>query len=162
MGRHVHNGLGALGSIISRRRWVVGLVALAALAAIAVGVAVYPRGVSSAAGAANVEPAKPAVWDPTPTAAFPLHASSNERYLVDRDGRPFLIVGDSPQALIVNLSVAQADRFFADRERAGFNALWINLLCDQYTGGRSDGTTYDGIAPFTRPGNLATPNPSYF
>ena len=40
--------------------------------------------------------------------------------------------------------------------------MWINLLCDDYTGGRPDGTTYDGIAPFTRPGDLSTPNPAYF
>ncbi len=26
----------------------------------------------------------------------------------------------------------------------------------------SDGTTYDGIAPFTTPGDLSTPNPAYF
>ena len=40
--------------------------------------------------------------------------------------------------------------------------MWINLLCDDYTGGRPDGTTYDGIAPFTKPGDLSTPNPAYF
>jgi hypothetical protein len=84
------------------------------------------------------------------------------RYLVDREGRPFLIVGDSPQALIANLSEAQADRFFANRQRAGFNSVWINLLCNDYTGGRPDGTTYDGIAPFGRSGDLSAPNRSYF
>jgi hypothetical protein len=40
--------------------------------------------------------------------------------------------------------------------------VWINLLCNDYTGGRPDGTTYDGIAPFTKPGDLSAPNPSYF
>jgi Protein of unknown function (DUF4038)/Putative collagen-binding domain of a collagenase len=84
------------------------------------------------------------------------------RYLVDRDGRPFLVVGDSPQALIAQLSEPQADHFFADRQRAGFNSVWINLLCNMYTGGRSDAKTYDGIAPFTKPGDLSTPNPAYF
>ena len=29
-------------------------------------------------------------------------------------------------------------------------------------GGRADGTTYDGIAPFTTPGDLSTPNEAYF
>ena len=42
------------------------------------------------------------------------------------------------------------------------NALWVNLLCDSYTACNSDGTTFDGIAPFTTPGDLSTPNPAYF
>jgi Protein of unknown function (DUF4038)/Putative collagen-binding domain of a collagenase len=62
----------------------------------------------------------------------------------------------------VNLSEAQAASFFADREAAGFNSMWIDVLSDTYTGGRPDGTTYDGIAPFTDPGDLSTPNPAYF
>jgi hypothetical protein len=99
---------------------------------------------------------------PTSPPAFPLKAGTTGRYLVDRDGRPFLIVGDSPQALIANVSETQADRFFANREAAGFNSVWINLLCDPYTAGRPDGETYDGIAPFRKPGDLSTPNPAYF
>jgi hypothetical protein len=127
----------------------------------AVGVAAYGRGASSAAPA-DVRPARPARLLPARPPVYPLKVGPTGRYLVDRDGRPFLIVGDSPQSLIVNLSEAQADHFFADREAAGFNSLWINLLCDEYTGGRSDAATYDGIAPFTRPGDLSTPNPAYF
>ena len=53
---------------------------------------------------------------------YPLKVGPTGRYLVDRDGRPFLIVGDSPQSLIVNLSEAQADHFFANRQAAGFNS----------------------------------------
>ena len=34
--------------------------------------------------------------------AYPLVASTNGRYLVDQSGVPFLLVGDSPQALMVN------------------------------------------------------------
>src|SRR5947199_8573243 len=41
----------------------------------------------------------------TPTgSAFPLRVSSNGRYLVDQNDVPFLMVGDSPQAAIGNLS----------------------------------------------------------
>lgn len=94
--------------------------------------------------------------------AFPLHVSKNHRYLVDRHSMPFMVVGDSPQALIGNLSLKDAATFIADRKAAGFDALWVNLLCATYTGCRSDGSTYDGIAPFTREGNLSTPNPAYF
>jgi Protein of unknown function (DUF4038)/Putative collagen-binding domain of a collagenase len=145
--------------IVTRRR-ILALVALV-VALAAVGLVAYVRRASTATPA-SVEAAAPAKSLATRAPAFPLKPSPNGRYLVDRDGRPFLIVGDSPQALIVQLSVRQASHFFADRERAGFNSLWINLLCDVYTGGRADAETYDGIAPFKKPGNLSTPNPAYF
>jgi hypothetical protein len=95
-------------------------------------------------------------------AEFPLRVGPNGRYLVDASGRPFLVAGDAPQSLIVNLSEADAELYFADRQSHGFNTVWINLLCAVYTGGRSDGATYDGIAPFTTPGDLSTPNEEYF
>jgi hypothetical protein len=93
---------------------------------------------------------------------YPLKASSNGRYLVDQRNVPFLIVGDSPQAMIGNLSVKDAATYIANRKAAGFNALWVNLLCAKYTGCRDDGTTFDGIKPFRTPGDLSTPNPAYF
>ncbi len=97
-----------------------------------------------------------------PGPAFPLKPSANNRYLVDQNNVPFLMAGDAPQALIGNLSKSQAAFFFANRAKYGVNALWINLLCDSYTACNSDGTTYDGIAPFTAPGDLSTPNSAYF
>src|SRR6185437_1482461 len=90
---------------------------------------------------------------------YPLKVSPNHRYLVDQKNVPFLMVGDSPQALIGNLSVNQAKKFMANRARYGVNALWVNLLCDSYTACNADGTTFDGIAPFTTQGDLSTPNP---
>jgi hypothetical protein len=60
-----------------------------------------------------------------------------------------LMVGDSPQALMVNLSTNEAAMYFADRRAFGFNTVWINLLCSTYTGGRTDASTVDGIVPFT-------------
>lgn len=94
--------------------------------------------------------------------AYPLKASANNRYLVDQNGAPFLMIGDSPQSLIGNLSHAEAVVFLANRQAYGINALWVNLLCNAATGCNSDGTTFDGIAPFVEPGDLSTPNPAYF
>src|SRR5690242_15808380 len=105
--------------------------------------------------------------------AYPLKPSVNNRYLVDQNGTPFLMVGDSPQALIGNLSKAQAAQFMTNRRQYGINTLWINLLCASYTACHEDGTTYDNVAPFTGlidpmqprgPSNydLATPNDAYF
>ena len=81
--------------------------------------------------------------------AYPLKVGPTGRYLVDQRGRPFFIVGDSPQALIGNLSLQDAAAFIADRKAAGFNSLLVDLLCAKYTGCRPDGTTIDGIKPFT-------------
>lgn len=94
--------------------------------------------------------------------AFPLKPSENNRYLVDQNNVPFLMVGDAPQAMVGNLSVAEAKFFIENRAKYGINALWVNLLCDSYTACNSDGTTFDGMQPFTTPGDLSTPNPTYF
>jgi hypothetical protein len=87
---------------------------------------------------------------------YPLKVSRSRRYLVDQRNVPFMIVGDAPQSLIGDLSVRDAATYIADRRSRGFNALWVNLLCAHYTGCRADGRTYDGIAPFKIPGDLAT------
>ena len=110
--------------------------------------------VTSAAG----QPAKAKMNAP----AYPLKVSANRRYLVDQNNAPFLIAGESPQGLMVNVSEAEAEMFFSNRVSHGFNTVWINLLCKPYTGGRPDGSTYDGILPFTAPDDLSTPNPAYF
>ncbi|MGH9342917.1 MAG: DUF4038 domain-containing protein, partial [Terriglobia bacterium] len=105
--------------------------------------------------------------------AYPVKVSANGRYLVDQNNTPFLIAGDSPQAMIYRLSEAQADSYFADRQAHGFNtAGWIDVVC----AGRDYpsniyGATYDGIRPFTgfvrggtdwRYYDLRKPNEAYF
>jgi len=103
---------------------------------------------------------------------YPVKVSANGRYLVDQNNAPFLITGDSTQALTTNISTADADMFFADRQANGFNADWVNLLtAGRNMGGREDGSTYDGICPFTghvagennyKHYDLTTPNEAFF
>ncbi len=98
---------------------------------------------------------------------LPLKASSNNRYLVGQNGTPFLIMGDAPQSLVGNVSPSDMATYMADRERLGFNSLWVNLLCANYTYCNSNGTTYDGVTPFTSGSSpsdydLSTPNTAYF
>src|SRR5450755_101663 len=83
-----------------------------------------------------------------PGPAFPLKAVKGGRYLVDQKDVPFLIAGESPQALMVNLTEKEAELFFANRKSHEFNTVWINLLCRKGTGGRDDGSTHDGLLPF--------------
>jgi Protein of unknown function (DUF4038)/Putative collagen-binding domain of a collagenase len=93
---------------------------------------------------------------------YPVRASSNNRYLVDQNDQPFMIVGDSPHSLIGRMSKSDAEFYMANRQRYGVNTLWVELLCNNKTACNEDGTTFDGIAPFTTPGDLSTPNPAYF
>ena len=101
------------------------------------------------------------------TSRFPLQVSANGRYLETAQGSPWLMVGDSPQSTIGDLSVAKSDAYFADRAAHGFNAVWTNLLCESYTECSGTGVTYDGVKPFTTGTDqssydLSTPNGTYF
>jgi len=106
---------------------------------------------------------------PTPTSTlssgfvYPLKASANGHYLVDQNNTPFLLKGDSAQALIGALSETAAQTYLTSRASAGFNAIWTHILCGKsYSGCNPDGSTYDGLQPFTTPNDLSTPNPAYF
>jgi Protein of unknown function (DUF4038)/Putative collagen-binding domain of a collagenase len=101
-------------------------------------------------------------WNTQNAPTFPVKVSANHRYLVDNNGVPFLIVGDSPQTLTVNTSAGDAAGYIKNRQRYGINSLWINILCNWPKVCREDGSTFDGIAPFLRKDDLATPNPEYF
>jgi hypothetical protein len=101
---------------------------------------------------------------PTPSAgvAYPLKVSNNHRYLVDQNAVPFLVAGDSAWSLIVNLTEAQAATYFADRKADGFNTVLLSVFAGSQVFGRANFSTYDGIIPFTTPGDISTPNPAYF
>ncbi len=107
-------------------------------------------------------------------AEYPLKVSSDHRYLVDSSGRPFLIVGDTPQGLMGRLTEKEADYYFADREAHGFNTLgWIDVACagHDYPSNKF-ATTPDGIRPFNgfihgggsdyTHYDLSRPNEAYF
>jgi hypothetical protein len=93
---------------------------------------------------------------------FPLKVSTNRRYLIDQRNRPFLMVGDSPQMIVANLSVEEAAVYMANRREYGINTLWINLLCNFSDGCNADAKTGDGLAPFLIPGDISSQNPAYF
>jgi len=81
--------------------------------------------------------------------------SANNRYLVDQNNVPFMIVGDSPQSLIGRMSQPDATLYMANRQRYGIKTLWVNLLCNNKTACNADGTTFDGIQPFEKPGDMS-------
>ncbi len=102
------------------------------------------------------------------TPVYPVKISASGRYLVDQNNVPFLMVGDSPHSLIVNLSASDAALYLADRATNGINTVTVYLLCNASIAGRADGSLLNGTVPFTNtiPGtssyDLTTPNEAYF
>jgi hypothetical protein len=99
--------------------------------------------------------------------SLPLKASSNHRYLTHGNGTPFLLMGDSPQSLLGNVSPTDQATYMANRQERGFNAILVMALCDASTACAPSGATYDGVLPFTTGSNpsnydLSTPNSAYF
>jgi uncharacterized protein DUF4038/collagenase-like protein with putative collagen-binding domain len=93
---------------------------------------------------------------------YPLKVGPTGRYLVDQNNVPFMIVGNASQSLIINLTHAQVDSYFADRQAHGFNSVWVALLRRGLPSSRPDGATFDGIFPFTTTDDLSIPNNAYF
>jgi hypothetical protein len=94
---------------------------------------------------------------------YPLKASANKRYLVDQNNQPVFLVGDSPHAMFANLTVSQAATYMTNRASYGINVLWVEILCGSYIPNcRADLSTQDGIVPFSTPGDISTPNPTFF
>jgi hypothetical protein len=151
-----------------RRSWAtIGRAALGVTLLVPIALGIYATGQQRASPSnllfAQEAPTSPVGPRPaTAGVAFPLKASANGRYLVDQNNVPFMMVGDSPQALIGNVSISDAASYMKNRARYGINTLWINLICNDATACNQDGSTYDGITPFSVPGDLSTPNPAYF
>lgn len=102
-------------------------------------------------------------------AVYPVKISgSNPRILVDQNNVPFLMVGDSPQSLMVNLTSNNAAFYLADRATNGFNTVLIDAICNTYVFGPANASLLNGTLPFTNtiPGtsfyDLTTPNEAYF
>ncbi len=118
-----------------------------------VSIAATVEGVSgSAAVTVTAEPA-PSLY------SFPLSVDSTGRHLVDRNGRPFLLVGDAPWSLVAQLSSEEVDRYLASRQQLGFDLVMVNLL-EHYFATNAPSNIYDE-PPFTGE-PFTTPNEAYF
>lgn len=91
---------------------------------------------------------------------FPLARAQAGRYLVDRNGQPFLVQGEAAWSLVVQLSREEVLQYLEDRRRRGFNLLMVNLL-EHHFSDHPPSNRY-GQAPFTRPNDFTTPNEPYF
>lgn len=112
-------------------------------------------------------PAPPPPPPPPANSAW-WQASSDRRYLVNRDGAPTLIVGDAAHSLFVNLNNTDLNSYLTNRQGHGVNLLWVQALCSDYIANcRNDLSTYDGTRPFTSGSDeltydVTTPNEGYW
>jgi hypothetical protein len=91
---------------------------------------------------------------------FPLRVEAGKRYLVDAQGQPFLINGDTAWSLIVQLNAAQANQYLDDRQQRGVNTILVNLIDLEF--GVNAPSNAAGQAPFSTTGDYATINDAYF
>ena len=104
-----------------------------------------------------MNPSQPADAAKSKQSVFPVRISENGRYLVDRDGAPFLYHADTCWKLFWEFTEEEAGIYLADRQQMGFTAIQVQLLPHRdYQANR------DGQTPFLVRGDLTTPNPAYF
>lgn len=91
---------------------------------------------------------------------YPLQISPNGRYFVDQAGVPVLIHGDTPWALIGELTRAETLDYLDDCAARKFNALIVTSPEGAFT----SNPPYNayGDAPFAVSGQFNTPNEAYF
>ncbi len=92
---------------------------------------------------------------------FPLKLSTNKKYLIDARNKPFLIKEISAWGLIQALSEKSEAAFIDSVKGKGFNTLMVSIISDdtRFAGGPPN---WQGIPPFTTPGDFSTCNIAYF
>ena len=91
---------------------------------------------------------------------FPLSVSADRRRLLDADGAPFLIQGDTCWSIVANQTLEGAIRYLDDRKAKGFNTLLINLI--EHLFSKDPPRDLEGREPFLVKGDMSTPNDAYF
>ncbi len=91
---------------------------------------------------------------------YPLKISSNKRFLVDQEEIPFLLQGEAPWSLFVEVSREDAEHYLANRNKKRFNVILVNLIEHAFC--QHPPNNFYGEAPFSKPGDFTTPNEKYF
>ncbi len=93
---------------------------------------------------------------------WPLSVSGNGRYLQTATGLPYLIHGDTPWSLAVQLNNGEIDTYLGTRSSQGFNTILWNAIEHQFSDNSPAYRNRDGFDPFTSMTNFASPNVSYW
>lgn len=103
-----------------------------------------------------------AASSPPPASTFPLSVAPGGRYLQTASGQPFLVHGDTPWSIAVQLTRAQIDTYLDDRQAKGFNAILFNAIEHFYSDGSPAYRNAEGNVPFTTMTDFAAPNEAYW
>lgn len=95
-----------------------------------------------------------------PSEVFPLTVSPSQRQLIDSNGTPFLINGDTPWSLMVALTDSETNQYLDDRQSRGFNTILVNLIEHEFAADPPRNAS--GVAPFSSAEDIRTPNDAYF
>ena len=90
---------------------------------------------------------------------FPLRVDAGRRGLEDKQGRRFVVTGDSAWSLIAELRSGDVASYLDDRAARGFNAVIVSLIEHKFAVNAP--ADREGIQPFAA-GNLRHPNIQYF
>ncbi|MGA2237922.1 MAG: DUF4038 domain-containing protein [Candidatus Bathyarchaeia archaeon] len=84
--------------------------------------------------------------------------SENRRHVIDCNGAPFMIHGDTAWSLITGITKDEIELYLTDRARKGFNSIIVNLIEHKFNGP----ATREGLLPFADPNDFTTTNDAYF
>lgn len=93
----------------------------------------------------------------------PIRVSSDGRYFVDKDGKPFFWLGDTAWPLFVEYTPAQAEAYLTNRGKKGFTVVQAVLAWGRGSGYemKTPLANRNGNAPWLND-DPATPNEAYF
>lgn len=98
--------------------------------------------------------------DAAPGGPYPLRTQAGARYLIDQQGNPFFIHGDTAWSMMAQLTTEEATTWLEDRKNRGVNTAIVNLI-EFYYASNAPRDRYNN-GPFTTPNDFATPNVAYF
>ncbi len=87
--------------------------------------------------------------------AYPLKIAPGQHFIVDQNGKPFFIQGDSPWYLSECLNASNVDFYLSNRWAQGYNSVLLDITAQAGEDGLNDDTNIYGQHPFT--GQLAGP-----
>ena len=91
-----------------------------------------------------------------------MHAEPGKRYLVDVNGQPFFIHGDTAWSIAVQLTRPQIRTYLDDRQAKGFTALIFEAIEHEFSSQSPHWKNAEGNLPFTSDGNFSSRVEAYW
>lgn len=93
---------------------------------------------------------------------FITSVSSNGRYLLDQNGSPILVNGDTPWNVAWASNATDQETYLADRASYGCNSVMVDLIGNTNMSGNASGANWNGETPGTWGTGTFTANSTYW